>query len=172
MTERTPRFELLVPEGDNRERRVCGDCGFVDYVNPKVIVGSVVTHGARFLLCKRAIEPRRGHWTIPAGFMEVLETPEEGAAREAMEEATATIGVRSLLGVYTVRHISQVQLIFHAELLDPAIAPGPESLEVALLTWDEIPWDDLAFPTVRWALEAYQRHVAGELVPERRESGR
>lgn len=162
-----------MPEGDSRERDVCTDCGFIAYQNPKVIVGSVVTHGDFFLLCRRAIEPRHGYWTIPAGFMELLETPEEGAAREALEEANADIAIRELVGIYTVRHISQVQLIFHAELRSPDVSPGIESLEVKLVRYEDIPFDDLAFPTVRMALEDYRAGRRGELVvPVRRESTR
>jgi ADP-ribose pyrophosphatase YjhB (NUDIX family) len=171
MTDAKGRFSVRIPDGDNRERLVCEDCGFVRYENPRIIVGSVVTHGDRFLICRRAIDPRHGYWTLPAGFMELGETPEEGAMREAMEEALATIRVKELLAVYTVRHISQVQLFYRAELADERIAPGPESLEVKLVTWDEIPWDDLAFPSVKWALEDHRRALAGELaLPSRRVS--
>ncbi len=139
---------------------MCPDCGFVAYENPKVVVGAVVTAGERFLLCRRAIEPRRGFWTLPAGFMELGETPEEGARREAREEATAEIEIDALLGVYTIQRKGQVQLIFRARLASPEIAAGPESEAVALLGWDEIPWGELAFPSVRWALE-HHREVAG-----------
>jgi len=120
-------------------------------------VGSVVVWEDRILLCRRAIEPRRGFWTLPAGYMELNETSAAGAVREAWEEARARITPEALLAVYDVTRISQVQLIWRARLDDPAIAPGPESLEVGLFRWEEIPWDDLAFPTVRWALEAHRR---------------
>ncbi len=164
-----PDFVRVIPHGDNRERRVCRDCGFIDYQNPRVIVGSIVTFGERFLMCRRAIEPRHGFWTIPAGFMENGETPEEGAMREAMEEATANIRVLDLLGVYTIRHISQVQMIYRAELVSESVAPGPESLEVDLVPWEKIPWDDLAFPSVKWALEDWRLARSGELaLPSRR----
>lgn len=144
---------LTVPDGDNRERPVCNACGMIHYINPKVVVGAVCTHGDRLLLCRRAIDPRRGYWTIPAGFMETGETAEEGAAREAMEEATADIELTRLLAVYSLKRIDQVQLLFAAKLRSPEVAAGPESLEVELLPWHRIPWDDLAFPSVHWVLE-------------------
>ena len=146
-----------IPDGDNRERLVCDDCGFINYVNPKIVVGSVVTLDDRFLLCRRAIDPRDGYWTLPAGFMEERETTIEGAMREAWEEATARIEIDALLGIYNIPRISQVQMIYRARLLDPQIAAGPESREVGLFTWEEIPWDDIAFPSVHWALDHWQR---------------
>ena len=147
-------FRKLVPDGDSVERNICGHCGFVDYQNPKIVVGAVVRHEGRILMCRRAIEPRSGFWTIPAGYMELGETPEAGAAREAMEEACATIRIESLLAIYSVPRISQVQLIYRATLADPSIAAGPESTAVALYGWDEIPHDEIAFPTVHWMLAA------------------
>ncbi|MBL8708916.1 MAG: NUDIX hydrolase [Rhodospirillaceae bacterium] len=152
MQEKQPSFENRVPAGDNRLRQVCTDCGFVAYENPKVVVGAVVTHEDRILLCRRAINPRRGFWTLPAGYMELHESAETGAMREAWEEARARIAIEALLGAYTIPRLSQVQLIYRARLTDPAISAGPESLEVGLFTWREIPWDELAFPSVRWAL--------------------
>jgi ADP-ribose pyrophosphatase YjhB (NUDIX family) len=149
-----------IPPGDDRERLVCLDCGFVNYENPKVVVGSVITSGEQILLCRRAIDPRRGYWTIPAGFLEQHEDPQTGARREAMEEATAEIAIDALLAVYTVARISQVQLIYRATL-GGTFAPGSESLEVALVGWDELPWDDLAFPSVHWALR-HHRSVIGK----------
>ena len=154
-----------VPDGDTRERLICADCGFVQYDNPKIVVGSVVTFGDRILFCKRAIEPRKGFWTLPAGFMEEAETAEEGAAREAMEEACAKIEIEGLLACYSVPRISQVQLMYRARLVDPAIAPGPESTDVALLTWHEIPWSELAFPSVKWALEHFAAWKQGASAP-------
>jgi ADP-ribose pyrophosphatase YjhB (NUDIX family) len=146
-----------VPAGDNRERLVCADCGFVQYDNPKIVVGAVVQWQDRVLLCKRAIEQRIGYWTLPAGYLELGESPVEGAVREAQEEACAEIAVDALLAVYSVPRISQVQLIYRAALKAPEFGPSPESLEVALFAWDEIPWDALAFPTVAWALAAWRR---------------
>lgn len=149
-------FHRTVPDGDDHERMVCRSCGFVHYENPKLVAGSVVTEGGRVLLCRRAIEPRKGFWTIPAGFMELHETPAEGAMREAWEEARARIRVHDLLAVYTVKRISQVQMMFRATLDDPGIAAGPESLEVAFFDWADIPWDSLAFPSVHWALTDFR----------------
>lgn len=150
------RFRRERPGGDCRERHVCSDCGWIHYTNPKVIVGAVVVYGEKILLCRRAIDPRRGFWTIPAGFMEEEETAEEGAAREAVEEANAKIEVGPLLAVYSVPRISQVHLIYRANLLDPDVRPGPESTDVWLAAWDELPWSELAFPTVHWSLEHFR----------------
>lgn len=160
-----PNFRIETPEGDDRPRQVCGTCGFVNYVNPKIVVGSVVTFGDKFLFCRRAIEPRRGFWTLPAGFLEEAESVEDGAVREALEEACARIEIDGLLAVYSIPRISQVQLMFRARLVDPVIAPGPESLDVALLGWNDIPWGELAFPSVRWALEQYRSFEAGAPAP-------
>lgn len=138
---------------------MCSDCGFVAYENPKIVVGSVVTSGGRVLMCRRAIEPRRGFWTLPAGYMELGETLEEGAAREALEEAEAAITIEGILSIFSVARIGQVQVIFRARFThpdEPAFRAGPESLDVRLFAWDEIPWQDIAFPTVRWALEAWR----------------
>lgn len=154
-------FNRTIPDGDDHERMVCSDCGFIAYENPKVIAGSVVTFGDKFLLCKRAIHPQKGKWTIPAGFLEMGETPAEGAAREAWEEARAKIEIIDLLAVYTVKRISQVHMMYRASLPEAQFEPGPESLEVALFAWDDIPWDDLAFPSVHWALNNFQA-VAGK----------
>ncbi len=148
-------FSKRVPVGDNRERQVCDTCGFVSYENPKVVVGSVCTWGDRILLCRRAIEPRRGFWTLPAGYLEAHEATVDGAAREAMEEACAHIAIDALLAVYNIPRISQVQVIYRARLLSDDVAAGPESEEVGLFTWEEIPWDELAFPSVRWALRHF-----------------
>jgi len=145
----------MTPEGDDRERLVCQDCGFIDYQNPRIVVGAVALWQDRILLCRRAIEPQRGLWTLPAGYLETNETPGEGAAREAREEADARIAVGPLLAVYSIPRISQVQLIYLARLLSPAVTPGPESLDVGLYAYAEIPWGETAFPSVRWALRAY-----------------
>jgi ADP-ribose pyrophosphatase YjhB (NUDIX family) len=158
-----PRFVRRVPEGDTNERYVCGDCGHIYYTNPKIVVGSVVAYGDCILLCRRAIEPRKGFWTLPAGFLEEHETPEDGARREAMEEACATIVIDALLAVYSVPRISQVQLMYRASLEKPEFSAGPESLDVRLFAWDEIPWDEAAFPSVHWALNHY-RETKGQRV--------
>lgn len=153
-----PRVRM-VPPGDDRERLVCPECRYVAYQNPLIVVGSVATWENRILLCRRAIDPRTGFWTLPAGYMEERESTMEGAAREAWEEARARIAVDALLAVYDIPRISQVQLIFRARLLSPEIAPGPESLEVGLFRWEEIPWRELAFPTVLWALREHEARL-------------
>ena len=144
-----------VPDGDDRERLICPDCGFVSYENPKVVVGSVALWNDTILMCRRAIPPRIGFWTLPAGYLETGETTEAGAVREAWEEARAQIKINTLLAVYNIPRISQVQLIYRAKLRSAAIESGPESLEVDLFPWDEIPWNDIAFPSVVWALRQY-----------------
>lgn len=150
-----------VPEGDNMERLVCPDCGFVNYENPKIVVGTVATWEDRILLCRRNIPPRKGYWTIPAGYMELNETTEAGARREAMEEAQADLAVLHVLAIYNIPRISQVQIIYRGTLTTPNVATGPESQEVAFFDWSEIPWDDLAFPSVHWALNHFAdvRHL-------------
>jgi ADP-ribose pyrophosphatase YjhB (NUDIX family) len=131
------------------------DCNFVAYENPKIVVGSIVAEGDRVLLCRRAIEPRAGFWTIPAGYLEMGETVAEGAQREAWEEARARIAIDGVLAVYSIARLGQVQVIFRARWAEPGYEAGPESLEVRQFSWDEIPWDDIAFPSVRWALKAW-----------------
>lgn len=148
-------FHRAIPEGDDRERLVCGDCGYVAYENPKVIAGAVVTKGDQILLCKRNIHPQRGKWTIPAGFLEAAESPEEGAMRETYEEARAKIKITDLLAVYSVRRISQVHMMYRAELVGDDFEPGPESQQVELFNWSDIPWDELAFPSVHWVLNHF-----------------
>lgn len=147
---------LEIPQGDTVERLVCPECKFINYENPLIVVGAVVTYKDQLLLCRRAIEPRVGYWTIPAGYMELQETPMDGAAREAMEEANAEIRIDNLLAIYTIPRISQVQMIYRATLDEPEFFAGDESLEVKLFDWDDIPWDELAFPTVHWALKQYK----------------
>jgi ADP-ribose pyrophosphatase YjhB (NUDIX family) len=160
------QFVQQIPDGDNRERLVCRSCGYIAYENPNIIVGSVVVESGQVLLCRRAIAPRRSYWTLPAGFLEMDETVEEGARREALEEAQARIALDGLLAVYSISHIGQVQLIFRARFDGPAaFAAGPESEAVALFAWDAIPWDDIAFPTVHWALRAWHETGRGRLGP-------
>jgi len=153
-----PRLHLI-PDGDNRERLVCPDCGYIAYRNPVIVVGSVAVWQERLLLCRRAIEPRVGFWALPAGFLEEHESTAEGARREAWEEAQAQIEIDSLLAIYELPQISQVQMVFRARLVTPEIAPGPESAEVGLFAWDQLPWDELAFPTVHWALHHYRERL-------------
>jgi len=142
-----------IPEGDNRERMICAECGYVLYDNPKIVVGSVARWGERILLVRRSIEPRYGYWSLPAGFLELNESPAAGAEREAWEEARARIEIEGLLAIYDIPRISQVQLIYRARLLDEAVQAGSESLEVGLFSWEQIPWSQLAFPSIVWALQ-------------------
>lgn len=145
-----------VPDGDTRPRLVCPDCGYIAYANPKIVVGAVCTWDARVLLCRRAITPARGLWTIPAGFMELGETSAEGAAREVWEEAQARVRIEGLVGIYEIPHISQVNIIYHATMTGPDCAAGEESETVGLFGWEDIPWSALAFASVRWSLERFR----------------
>ena len=137
-----------IPEGEDRERDVCPSCGEIFYVNPKIIVGCIPTVGDQVLLCKRAIEPRRGKWTLPAGFMENRETTAEGAAREMWEEAEARAVDMALYRIFDVPHISQVYVFYRCEVLDGQFGAGSESLESKLYSEADIPWVELAFPVV------------------------
>ena len=141
------------PDGDTLDRHVCTSCSKIHYLNPKVIVGAVCEWRDKVLLCKRAIEPRAGYWTIPAGFMEMRESTEQGAIRETMEEANARIEITDLLAIYNITRLSQVQIFYRAKMLSPDFAAGVETLELDLFDWSDIPWDNLAFPTVHWILE-------------------
>jgi ADP-ribose pyrophosphatase YjhB (NUDIX family) len=155
-----------IPDGDTLNRAVCDACGTIQYENPKIVVGSVPVKGDRILLCRRAIEPRYGLWTLPAGFMENEETAAEGAIREALEEARARIEIEELYTVFSVPHISQVHMMFRARLLNDDFGAGTESLEVKLVTAAEIPWDDLAFTVVRRTLQHYlEDRERGVFVP-------
>jgi ADP-ribose pyrophosphatase YjhB (NUDIX family) len=154
-------FSRRVPEGDEVSRAVCDHCSHVVYDNPKIVVGSVVLHEGKVLLCRRAIEPRKGYWTVPAGYMELGETPQEGAMREAREEANAKLLLGDLLAIYTIKHLSQVQMIYRASLASPEFSAGPESLDVKLFGFDELPLDEIAFPTVHWMLKDIQKVLAG-----------
>jgi ADP-ribose pyrophosphatase YjhB (NUDIX family) len=146
---------VIVPEGDNRPRHVCTDCGRIHYQNPRIVAGCVPEHEGRILLCRRAIEPRRGYWTLPAGFMENGETIQEAARRESVEEALAEVEIGSLLAVVHVLHADQVHVMFRARLPRPEFGAGAESLEVMLCTEAEIPWHDIAFRSVDYALRRY-----------------
>lgn len=140
--------ELRIPVGDDRQRHVCGQCNAIHYQNPRLIVGSLPVHGERVLLCRRAIEPRRDYWTLPAGFMENGESTLQGAQRETWEEARAKISDATLYRVFDLPHINQVYMFYRGELIDGAYGIGPESLEVELFHEHEIPWQQLAFPVV------------------------
>ena len=141
---------LVIPAGDNRQRHVCNHCGEIQYQNPKIVVGCIPIWQDRILLCKRAIEPRKGYWTIPAGFLENGESIEQGAARETLEEACAKVSDLQLYQIYNMPHIGQVYVLFRAQLPSPeAFGVGEESLAVKLVAEHDMPWDDLAFKVVR-----------------------
>lgn len=146
---------LRVPEGDHLARFVCDACGVVHYQNPKIVAGCILEWADKILLCRRAIEPRKGLWTLPAGFMENGETTQQAAARETWEEARAQADDLTLYGVFNLPHISQVYIMFRGRLHEGAASAGPESLEVALFSEHEIPWSQLAFPVVKESLELY-----------------
>src|SRR5689334_4447783 len=144
-----------VPPGDTLARYVCDACNTIHYQNPRMIVGCIVESGDKLLLCRRGIEPRHGMWTVPAGFMENGETTFQGATRETLEEANARVEIESLYALYNIPHINQVYLLFRARLIDPNVSPGVETLEVRLFAESEIPWDQIAFASVRNALTRY-----------------
>jgi len=146
---------LRVPEGDHRPRYVCTACGTIHYQNPRIVAGCVPEHEGRILLCRRAIEPRRGYWTIPAGFMENGETTQDAARRESMEEALADVEIGSLLAVVHVLHANQVHVMFRARLPRPEFGAGAESLESMLCTEEQVPWSEIAFRSVDFALRRY-----------------
>jgi ADP-ribose pyrophosphatase YjhB (NUDIX family) len=149
------RVAYVVPADDNRERAVCPTCQTIHYVNPINVVGTVPVWGDQVLLCRRAIEPRHGLWTLPAGFMEMGETSAAGAERETTEEAGARIELQGLFTVLNVVRAGQIHLFYRARLLDTDFAPGTESLEAQLFHESEIPWDEMAFRTVRETLLLY-----------------
>jgi len=169
--------ELRLPPDDNRERHICTVCATIHYQNPKMIVGAIPEwEDGRILLCRRAIEPRHGLWTLPAGFMENGETTPEAAARETLEEANAQVQVGDLYSMYNIPYINQVYLLFRARLLNLNFSPGVESLEVALFAEHDIPWDAMAFRAVSLTLRqyfadrkagAYPFHTADLLTPMR-----
>ncbi len=144
-----------VPPGDNRPRHVCSACKTVFYANPKIVAGCIPQWNDTVLLCKRAIEPRHGYWTLPAGFMEKAETTIEAAVRETLEEANARVEVVDLYTVFNIPHTSQVYMMFRAKLTDLDFSPGAESLECGLYREDQIPWGELAFPTILHTLKFY-----------------
>lgn len=151
------RVTVRVPAGDSLPRYVCDHCDTIHYRNPLLVVGCVPEYEGRILLCRRAIEPRLGYWTVPAGFLENDETTEEGAARETEEEACARVRIGSALAMVNVVHVRQVHLFYRARMLDEAFAAGAESLEAKLLPPDQIPWEELAFPSIRFCLESWLR---------------
>lgn len=144
-----------VPHGDQRLRDVCNHCHTVHYQNPRVITGALAVYQDKVLLCKRAIEPRKGYWTLPGGFLELGETIEAGAARETLEEACANVTIESLFTLFNVVHVGQLSAFFLARLESPEFSPGEESEEVALFAEHEIPWDQLAFSTITRTLRLF-----------------
>jgi ADP-ribose pyrophosphatase YjhB (NUDIX family) len=148
-------LEHTIPDGDHLPRFLCKTCNTIHYQNPRIIAGCVPVWGEKVLLCKRAIEPRLGYWTVPAGFMENGEAVQDGAAREAMEEALARVEIGSLLSLVNVIQAHQVHITFRARLLDTHFGVGPESLEVGLYAEHEIPWSEIAFLSVEFALRRF-----------------
>lgn len=166
-------LSFRIPPGDSLPRFICDQCGMIHYQNPRMVIGCIPEWEDKILLCRRAIEPRHGFWTLPAGFMENGETTAEAAARETLEEASARVEIGAAFSMFSLPHISQVHLLFRAKLLDLDYAAGTESLEVALFREADIPWDTLAFSSVRNTLRHfyadqrlgnYAFHV-GEILP-------
>ena len=166
---------IQVPEGDHRPRHVCTGCGAIHYQNPKIVAGCVPEHEGRILLCRRAIEPRLGLWTLPAGFMENGETVAQAALRETLEEANARVELAAMYSVLSVPHVNQVHIFYRGRLMDLDFGPGAESLDVALFAEADIPWKELAFRTISTTLRhyygdrksgAYGFHT-GEILPAR-----
>jgi ADP-ribose pyrophosphatase YjhB (NUDIX family) len=154
-----------IPPGDHLPRHVCPACQTIHYQNPRIITGCIPLWEDKILICKRAIEPRHGYWTVPAGFMENGETVQDGAAREAQEEALADVEIGSLLAVINVVHTHQVHMLFRARLRNLDFGVGPESLEVKLIRTEEIPWSELAFQSVRFGLERFLEDRAARREP-------
>ncbi len=144
-----------IPLGDHQIRRICTACGFIHYVNPKVICGALAVWDSQVLLCRRAIEPRYGLWTLPAGYMELYETMEQGAARETREEAEAEVNIEQLYCMYNIPRIGQIYALFKSELINGEFGAGDETIESRLFSEEDIPWDDLAFPSVERTLRHY-----------------
>jgi ADP-ribose pyrophosphatase YjhB (NUDIX family) len=151
----SPRIDRRIPDGDTLPRDVCADCGTIHYQNPKIVVGCLPEWEDRVLLCRRAIEPRHGLWTLPAGFLENGETLAGGALRETVEEADARVEIGDLYTVISLPQINQVYMMFRSRLLDLGFGPGPESLEVQLFEERDIPWESLAFRTIARTLRNY-----------------
>ena len=149
------KVSLIIPEGDNRHRYVCESCETIHYENPKIVTGCIPQWQDKILLCKRAIEPRYGLWTLPAGFMENAETNIEGAARETAEEANAQVENMQLFCVFSIAHINQVYTMYRGDLVGGMASPGAESLDVALLDESESPWKSIAFQVMHETLRLY-----------------
>lgn len=149
------RLEFRIPEGDNRPRYICADCGAIHYSNPKIVTGCLPVWENKVLLARRAINPRRGYWNVPSGYMENGETVEQGAAREVWEEALARVRRLTLHAVFSIPHINQVYIHFLAELDGPDFGIGEESLDVRLFAEEEIPWEEIAFTSSVFTLECF-----------------
>jgi len=161
---------VRVPDGDNRPRFVCDSCQTVHYQNPRIVAGCVPVWDDRVLLCRRAIEPRRGYWTLPAGFMENGETMQQAAERETLEEACARVRDLQLYTLFDLPHINQVYMFFRAQLVDLDFSAGDESLEVRLFDQQDIPWSELAFPTIGRTLECFFADRVQQTFPVRNEA--
>src|ERR1700748_2545031 len=159
------KVEFRIPPGDHLPRYICASCGTIHYENPRIVVGCVPDYQGKILLCRRGIEPRRGFWTVPAGFMENGETLQQAAAREAKEEPLADVEIGSLLTVVHVLHAQQVHVFFRAKLPVPEFAAGTESLEVELFRPEDIPWHDIAFPSTDFTLRRYLEDKAAGQEP-------
>ena len=146
---------IKVPSGDNRPRHVCDSCNTIHYLNPKIVTGTLPIWEDQVLLCKRAIEPRYGLWTLPAGFMEIGETTEEAAERESREEANANLKIQQLYTIISLPHIDQVYMLYRAQLSNLEFYPGDETLEVKLFQEEQIPWQELAFRTIHFTLQRF-----------------
>ncbi len=154
---------IQIPADDNRERYVCVECETIHYRNPKIVSGCIPVHEDKILLCRRSIEPKYGYWTLPAGFMEMDETTLEAARRETLEEANARVEIEQLYSVINLPYVNQVYMIYRSRLLDLDFSPGEESLETRLFTEQEIPWNEIAFRTIKHTLEYYfADRAAGE----------
>jgi len=142
---------------EQKKRKVCKKCGFIDYKNPKIVAGSLVVKNKKILLCRRAIEPSYGKWTFPSGYLDASETPEEGAIREAKEEVNIRIKLKKLFIIFTVRKKNLIQFVFLADHVNKTYKPGIETLDAKYFSFDEIPWKHLAFPSVAYAIKKYKK---------------
>jgi|TARA_X000000368_G_scaffold300769_1_gene239635 ADP-ribose pyrophosphatase YjhB (NUDIX family) len=149
------KVSLKIPEGDNRERYVCDSCNTIHYSNPNVVVGTLPAFEDKILLCKRAIEPRVGLWTVPAGFLENGESLLQGAWRETKEETQAEVDMKEILTIFNIPQINQIYVIYRADIEDNSFGPTSESLDVQLFSYDEVPWEELAFPFVPKTINHY-----------------
>jgi len=148
-------MEQRIPQGDDHMRSVCTRCGFIHYLNPKMVVGAIPEYGEEILLCKRDIEPGRGKWTLPAGYLENGESAQDGALRETFEESRARVEIIAPYRVFNIPHVNQIYFMFRANLSEPEFAPTPESIDVRLFHEKDIPWDEIAFKVIKETLRHY-----------------